>query len=348
MGFTMRTALIFSVLRRVIASFAFSVCVLVAAVVFFKSGSLPASEISLSQTEESEEYSLLDGAIDLHLHIDPDTPVGQVDAIDIEGMKFAKAQGMRGFVIKNHRETTASVAYLVRKEVPGIEVFGGIALNLIQGGINLDAVEYLATGIRGKPFRFVWMPTRDSEHSARRSDVAGTRFVKVSQGCDDQGCIDAEVLPEVSEMIGLIAEHDLVLATGHLSPEESLLVLQEANRQGVKHMIVTHPMISSITWSEAQMREAVELGAFLEFDYRVLMAERGETDMIRAIGPEHVVIDEFWTGSGSYGTGGTREYGKADGLSEWVKEMNARGFSNDELDMMVKDNPAILLGLPPR
>ncbi len=58
---------------------------------------------------------------------------------------------MRGLVLKNHYEPTASLAYIVRKEVPGIEVFGGIDLNLSVGGMNPIAVEHMAAitgGIR--------------------------------------------------------------------------------------------------------------------------------------------------------------------------------------------------------
>ena len=302
--------------------------VAVAAVALLSLVARPTWQVSFAQGE----YSLLEGAIDLHLHIDPDTPVGNVDAIELDGMRQAQAEGLRGFVIKNHRETTASVAYLVRKELPGIEAFGGIALNHNQGGINLAAVEYMATQIRGRPFRVVWMPTMDSEHMVRGSNQPNRPFVGVT--------IDGELGSDVKEMIGLIAEHDLVLATGHLSPEEGLQVVREGHRQGVEHMIVTHPMIEFVSMSEAQMQEAASLGAFLEFDYRVLLGAPEETDMIRRLGPEHVVIDEFWTP-------GDREYGKRDELAAWVKEMNRRGFSNRELDLMVKVNPAKLLGLPP-
>jgi Family of unknown function (DUF6282) len=52
---------------------------------------------------------------------------------------------MRGLVLKNHYEPTASLAYIVRKEVPGIEVFGGIDLNLSVGRMNPNAVEHMAT-----------------------------------------------------------------------------------------------------------------------------------------------------------------------------------------------------------
>ena len=306
--------------------------VAVAAVTLFGLVASQTRQVGLAQGG----YSLLDGAIDLHLHIDPDRPTAAGDSIELSGMRFAQAQGIRGFVIKNHYETTSAVAYLVRKEVPGIEAFGGITLNHNQGGINLAAVESMATQIRGQPFRVVWMPTYDAEDWIRNSNEPNRPFVRVSQ--------DGELVPEVIEMISLIAQHDLVLATGHVSAEEGLLVVREGHRQGVQHMIVTHPMIGSISMSEALMKEAASLGAFLEFDFRNLLTEHTELDMIRTLGPEHVVIDEFWTEV----EGAEREYGRPVGLSEWVEAMNERGFSNHELDMMVKDNPAKMLGLPAR
>ena len=69
------------------------------------------------------------GAIDIHVHNLPDDRPRSIDAIDV--VKLAQARGMRAIVLKNHYEPTASLAYLVRKEVPGIELFGGIALNLM-------------------------------------------------------------------------------------------------------------------------------------------------------------------------------------------------------------------------
>ena len=81
----------------------------------------------------------LTGVIDIHAHSDPDSTARSIDAIDLA--KMAKARGMRGLVLKNHYESTASLAYIVRKEVPGIEIFGGIDLNLTVGGINPAAVE---------------------------------------------------------------------------------------------------------------------------------------------------------------------------------------------------------------
>jgi hypothetical protein len=81
----------------------------------------------------------LAGAIDIHAHAAPDSTPRSIDAIDLA--RLAKSRGMRALVLKNHYEPTASLAYIVRKEVPGIEVFGGIDLNLSVCGMNPNAVE---------------------------------------------------------------------------------------------------------------------------------------------------------------------------------------------------------------
>src|SRR5579859_6919113 len=84
----------------------------------------------------------LTGVIDIHAHHAPDSVPRSIDAIDLA--KLARSRGMRGLVLKNHYEPTASLAYIVRKEVPGIEVFGGVDLNLSVGGMNPSAVEQMA------------------------------------------------------------------------------------------------------------------------------------------------------------------------------------------------------------
>src|SRR5271165_6323224 len=104
----------------------------------------------------------LDGVIDIHAHSDPDSIPRSIDAIDLA--KLAKARGMRGLVLKNHWESTAALAYIVRKEVPGIEIFGGIDLNLSVGGLNTAAIERMVM-MKGGYGKVVWMPTFDNENA---------------------------------------------------------------------------------------------------------------------------------------------------------------------------------------
>src|ERR1041385_5153057 len=140
----------------------------------------------------------LNGAIDMHAHSDPDGVARSIDAIDLA--KLAKSRGMRAIVLKNHYEPTASLAFIVRKEVPGIEVFGGISLDLTVGGVNPAAVEWM-TKVKGGYGRVVWLPTFDSENQAR---PAGRPFSPVVR--------DGAVTPEVSQVIAIAAKNNL----GHL------------------------------------------------------------------------------------------------------------------------------------
>src|SRR5256885_49471 len=117
--------------------------------------------VSLSASAQT-----LSGAIDMHAHADPDGTPRKIDAIDLA--RLAKERGMRALLLKNHYEPTASLAYIVRKEVPGIELFGGIALNLTVGGVNPAAVDRM-TRVKGHWGRVVWMPTFDAENQVRYS-----------------------------------------------------------------------------------------------------------------------------------------------------------------------------------
>src|SRR5215471_2972720 len=154
---------------------------------------------------QNDGARLLQGTIDIHVHSDPDDRPRSIDAIDVA--KLAKARGMRAIVLKNHYDPTSGLAYVVRKEVPGIEVFGGIDLNLTVGGMNPAAVEHMAR-MAGGWGRFVWMSTFDAENQVRYSKE-NRPFVSVTR--------NGELLPEVREVIGLAARHNLTLETGHSS-----------------------------------------------------------------------------------------------------------------------------------
>ena len=209
----------------------------------------------LSLLAFSAHAQTLRGVIDIHVHADPDSVARSIDAVDLARM--AKERGMRGLVLKSHWEPTASMAYLVRKVVPGIEVFGGIDLNRAVGGVNATAVERMAS-IKGGWGRVVWMPTFDAENQVRYSKE-NRPFVAVSKG--------GELLPEVKEVIGVVAKRRLTLETGHSSPAECLAIIREARRQGVERIVVTHAMLAPVGMSIAQMQEAAKAGALIEFVY---------------------------------------------------------------------------------
>jgi hypothetical protein len=294
------------------------------------------------------------GAIDVHQHLDPDAPGagGQVRALDgFEAAIIAKQRGMRGIVFKTHQDpTSAAVAYLVRKHaVPGFEMFGRMASNMSTGGINVAAVEHFSQ-IKGGWGRIVEMPTRDSITGARNMDPAflavnrpwmllmppGTpQYVATSK--------DGQLTPEVKFLIAAMAKirtvdsnGRLVLATGHATPEEHLLLATEARRQGLQ-VLLTHP------GDIPQLPEVVRLGAFIEMNasgiYKTEAGMKAAADLVKKIGAEHIIV----------GTdcGQTVNVYPTDCLALAARGMRAHGVTQRELDLMYKANPAKLLGLPP-
>lgn len=274
----------------------------------------------------------LRGVVDIHAHCDPDSVPRSIDAIDLA--KLARDRGIRALVLKNHYEPTESIVYLVRKVVPGIELFGGIALNRTVGGVNPAAVERMAH-VKGGWGRVVWMPTFDAENEVRYSKESRP-FVPVSK--------DGMPLPEVREVLALIAKNKLTLATGHSSPAEDLMLIREGRRAGITSIVVTHAMLPPVGMNVAQMREAAGLGAYIEFVYNVMIGSTKAYEMpeharaIRAVGPEHCIL------SSDLGQPGNPLH--PDGLEAYFAALRGQGFTVSEIERMAKTNPARLLGLP--
>ena len=273
----------------------------------------------------------LPGALDIHVHSSPDNVERSVDAV--EAAMMARVHRMRGIVLKNHYDSTAPLVTLVRRLVPGVEIYGGIDLNLPVGGMNPAAVEHM-TQILGGAGRFVWMSTYDAENQVRVSKE-NRPFVRVSS--------DGALLQSTKDVIAVIAKHGLVLATGHVSAEEGLMLVREGRRQGVQHMVITHAMNSPIEMTIPQMQEAAREGAYIEFAGQSLRSrdapERVKkfADAIRAVGPASCIL--------SSDLGQKTTPLPTDGLAMFLSALSAQGFTDAEIDRMSKVNPATLLGL---
>jgi hypothetical protein len=273
----------------------------------------------------------LNGVIDIHVHSGPDSTPRSIDAMDLA--RLAKQRGMRGLVLKNHYESTAALAYVVRQEVPGIEIFGGIDLNLTVGGINPAAVERM-TMMKGGYGKVVWMPTFDNENQVK-SSKENRPYVSVSK--------DGHLLPEVEQVIDIVAKHQLLLETGHSSPADGLLIVREAHMRGVQHIVVTHAMASVVRMTIPQMQQAARDGAFIEFVYSSTLGPDHVVEIpdfaraIRAIGPASCIL--------SSDLGQPANPIHPDGLVLFFQALRKEGISQADIDLMSKTNPAKALGL---
>jgi hypothetical protein len=271
------------------------------------------------------------GMIDIHVHSAPDVIPRSIDALD--AARAAKERGLRAIVLKNHYEPTASLAFFARKQNPGLEVFGGIALNRAVGGVNPAAVERMAR-LPGAFGRVVWMPTFDAENQVRKSGEARP-WVAVTK--------DGRPLPEVLEVLELIAKYKLVLATGHSTPAETLEIMRAAKVRGVQRIIVTHPILSPIRMSVEEMKQAAELGGYLEFVYNGLIGSNKESSFeayakaIRTVTPGRCIL--------------ASDLGQAAnplpvvGMASFVAGIREQGFTAAEIQQMTVENPSALLGL---
>ena len=278
----------------------------------------------------------LEGAIDFQVHSSPDSAPRSIDADDLA--RLAKEKGMRGLVLKNHFESTAALAYMVRKEVPGMEIFGGIALNRAVGGINLEAVKRM-TMMKGGWGRVVWLPTIDSENFSKQQKQTGPFVPVVKSG---------HLLAEVLGLIDYVAQHhEIVLETGHISAEEALMVVHEAHQRGVTHIVVTNPMGPIVNMTIPQMQQAAADGAYLELMYAAVVGPEPEhtiseyAETIRKVGPRFCILGTDLGGVGE----GTPHSLHPQGLLDFMESLRKQGISTADINLMVKTNPALALGL---
>ncbi len=271
----------------------------------------------------------LDGAIDFHVHSGPDSRPRSVN--DLEVARMTRRAGLRGIVLKNHFTMTADRAALAMAQVEGLEIFGGVVLNRAVGGINAEAVRQMVQfdGGRGK---VVWLPTFDAEYYVTAQGESGP-YVSVTH--------EGVPVPELAEIFALVAEHELVLAMGHSSPEEVLVLMSAARRQGVERILVTH--VFSQRPSRAQMQQMVDAGAILEIDWYALYLGNQTVDTyvsaIQELGAEHFLM--------SSDLGQATSPSHVDGLRAYVTAMRGAGVTDDQIDLMLRRNPARLLGLEP-
>jgi len=280
------------------------------------------------------------GLIDFHTHAAPDVFGRAVD--DDELASQAAARQMEAVVFKSHVSLTADRAWLARKHVPGVKVFGGITLNGAVGGLNPQAVEWMWR-MQGGHGRVVWFPTFDADNHVRRAGTApaGLRVV------DERGA----VLPAAREVLEVCAAQRLVVHTGHASADEALALIAAARDAGCDRIVVTHAQFDVVGMTEAQMKQAASMGAKIELAAllmltgpqaplewmrhaaRVTPAETAAC--IRSVGAQHFVL----------GTdlGQTGNPTPADGLQMFVAALQAEGIGDAQIQTMGREVPGALL-----
>ena len=289
---------------------------------------------------------VLKGGIDLHVHPAPSPLPRRIDAV--EAAEAADAIGMRAIVVKSHHHSTVTDVLALGRDLDGlpVKVFGGIALNSAVGGLNPYAVD-LALKLGG---RIVWFPTIGSpQHIAHHAAHPDLKFPKLAVHVREERPIDVldesgDLRPEVHDIIGLIKEHDAILASGHMAPDRILAVFEAAHAAGVSKLLVNHPNFV-VEATHEQGQRFVELGAVIEhslcmyddrssfynWDIDVLLG------WIRAVGADRSTLGSD--------LGQMKNPLPSEAFTNIVGQLLDAGLSEDELASMVRRNPARLLDM---
>jgi Family of unknown function (DUF6282) len=301
-----------------------------------------------TQSPSEKARELVRGSYDLHVHLEPDVMKRRID--DIGVARRSLEVGLAGFVLKSHYVPTGERASVVRKAVPGVDVRGGITLNNSVGGMNPTAVEIAARSGTS----IVWFPTVDSanQRASQARDPEGARppmWAALQQELRDRG-ISADPVPiladdglvteDVRQVVAIIAEHNLTLATGHLSTAEIMAVVGAAGEAGVERIIVTHPEFTSQRVPADLQRELAARGAYLERCFttphtgKVTWEEMFAN--VRAAGPESSVL--------ATDLGQPFNPPVEDGLALMADKFLAAGFTEKEVSVMTVRNSRRLVG----
>ena len=275
---------------------------------------------------------LLRGSYDLHMHAAPSPFHRLMD--DYQLLRAADEAGMAGILLKSHYESTAARAELVNRHggAAAARAYGAVVLNWPVGGLN----PYAAYNALKRGAKIIFMPTRDAANSLDSGDMPGDFFRRPGIRAAEGG----ELLPQVYEIMDAVKEYDAALATGHLYPEESVLLCREGRARGVR-MILTHPEFSRTKISAPVQRELAELGVCVEkcwyniAEHEVEAAEMAAA--IRTVGAEHCFLS---TDRGQQG----RE-APVEGLERFIAVLAENGISREQLWTMTHRVPQAILNV---
>ena len=302
----------------------------------------------MSTTPGARARALVEGAYDLHVHVGPDVPTRRVDDRTLAG-RFAEL-GLAGFALKSHYTSTAERAQIVSGLVPGVQAIGTLTLNQAVGGMNALAVEIAAR----EGARIVWMPTVDSpaETAGRTEPKPGDKVPQWAQlqhelrglglGVDAVHATDGagQLLPETRDVLRAIARHGLILATAHLSRDDTFAVVDGAIEEGVARIVVTHPEFPCQDISIDDQVALAGRGCLIERCFTT--PHSGKTtwehvfDGVRAVGAERTLFSSDL---------GNPDYPAVeDGLALWAERLLGSGFGEGEVREMIVGQSRRLAG----
>jgi len=282
--------------------------------------------------------------IDLHVHIGPEVlPRKYTVSTLIE----AEAGKIAGMALKSHFYPTIPFIRSIA-DAKGLILVGSVTLNNYVGGLNADAI-YASAKLSSLPI-IVWFPTINAKNFLDKSkfeippEWVGNRFTsRLSKDVENITVLKEGMLSiDTLKVLQAIKEKNCILATGHLSAKESVLLVTEAVKKGISKIIITHPIYQRIKMDVVMQQELTALeGVYVEHNYAMYLIDnipiREIARQIRLVGIKKCIIS---SDMGQIGNPSPSE-----GLRDFCRLLLDEGISEEDLRMMGEINPRRLLGL---
>lgn len=280
----------------------------------------------------------INGAFDSHVHFAPHAKVkANTDALTL--VSLARKHNMAGLVLKCNCFPSVGIAYLAGLTCPDVKIYGGIVINPQIGGLNYTAVKSAIAygeGENGKYCRFVCLPTffsaRDIEY--HKKNETAIELVK-----------SHKVVDELKRILDLVAEHSLVLMSGHVGSKEIFQVVEQARRQGVKNIVICHPSSPVIDLTLTEQKQLAGLGAIMQqccvetypyFEKKYGVPGPSFDDLAKAI--RYVGVESCILASDMGADSGVNP-DPVTGFADYIDQMDRLGFTEAELRYMAAEKP---------
>lgn len=282
-------------------------------------------------------------AVDIHMHIGPE-PIPRKysvrELIKSENNKIA------GFVLKNHFMPTSP--FIKTENNKQLILYGGIVLNNSVGGLNSDAI-LIACQLSDKPI-VVWFPTINAKNF-----LAQSKFEIAPEWINDKKFISkksSDVKPvnllnkgkltvEAITCLKTIKKCKAILATGHISPIETTILVNQALALGISKIVITHPIYQKIEMTNELQKEFANKGCFIEIPYSMYSIDKIPItkiiEEIKSVGFQNIIL--------SSDMGQVYSPAPSVALGKFAQLLIASGIKEKELFRMLVENPKKLLDI---
>lgn len=294
----------------------------------------------MMERAEKQVDDLLFGAIDPHVHSGPSIAERSIDHLQL--VKEMSAVGYAAVITKDHDYSGAACAQLIQRNFPEMrtKAYSSIVLNNAVGGMNPYAVE-LAAAMGAK---IVWLPTLSAERHLEWKRSSNRVHPGESSKMREPIAVpvldpDGTVRDDVKEILDVTAAAGLALASGHIHISETWRVFEEAQRRGVRQLVLTHPE-SIVEASLNDVRGIAQMGAMIEHSSCLFLSGSkfkrfGGEDLKRQIDAAGVQNTILCSDQGQKG-----EMSPIEGFRSVISLCLSLGYTADEIRMMTSTNAA--------